>query len=86
MYGHLRVVFWLVLGVFWIVLAMSPLIWTGDCPRVLAREKQGKARSAHNPWGGVSIRLIISSTDNSGRWGVRSCANICLKGVMYTTG
>ncbi len=58
-------------------------ICTGDCPRVLAREKQGKARSAHSPCGGISIRSMICSWVSSGICGARISAKQDLKGSMY---
>ena len=44
-----------------LLVAIDNAICTGDCPRVLAREKHGNARSAHSPCGGISMRLTICS-------------------------
>lgn len=50
---------------------ISLVIWTGDCPRFLLREKHGKARSAQSHCGGISIISLICSCESSDICGAR---------------
>ena len=59
--------------------ATSLAIWAGDFLSNFDNPKQGKARSAHNPCGGISIRFIISCAESSAIWGARSDAKRDLK-------